>query len=316
MRVRAIGLGVVRVPRSLPALDGVAYRLGSKEVVPFDPAAPYFAERIALDRLRLLDMLDLVRSHKRPPARVLELAAAPYIFTAALLTNGYDVSVTGLPFGAGPEGGTAVFAIGGERYESPLALFDVEEAFPFPDESFDIVVAGEILEHLYRRPWSLLAEAWRCLRPGGILLLSTPNAERLELLYAWLRRLPSSQGFNPDAPSARHAREYGPAEIEALLRSQGFESISVGTPGYARIRDGFPGRLGWLKRRVHAWLKRRAAAAAGPLGMRGDTIIAAAVKDSSAPPGRPPEFMVYGIGDARSGHNFPDGVSRESGGCS
>lgn len=43
------------------------------------------------------------------------------------------------------------------------------------DGSVDCVVSTEVLEHLYHHPTGYLGECWRILRPGGLLLLSTPN---------------------------------------------------------------------------------------------------------------------------------------------
>ena len=43
---------------------------------------------------------------------------------------------------------------------------------PFPDAVADVVVAGEVLEHV-ARPLDLVAEACRVLRPGGTLVLDT-----------------------------------------------------------------------------------------------------------------------------------------------
>jgi SAM-dependent methyltransferase len=43
------------------------------------------------------------------------------------------------------------------------------------DSSVDCVVSTEVLEHIYHHPVGYLAECWRILRPGGLLLLSTPN---------------------------------------------------------------------------------------------------------------------------------------------
>jgi len=48
---------------------------------------------------------------------------------------------------------------------------------PFADEVADVVVAGEVLEHV-REPLDLLAEACRVLRPGGTLVLDTIAATR------------------------------------------------------------------------------------------------------------------------------------------
>lgn len=43
------------------------------------------------------------------------------------------------------------------------------------DQSVDCVVSTEVLEHLYHHPAGYLAECWRILRRGGLLVISTPN---------------------------------------------------------------------------------------------------------------------------------------------
>ena len=56
---------------------------------------------------------------------------------------------------------------------SPSFLGD-GQALPFRDGTFDAVVATEVIEHV-RYPYRLLREIRRVLRPGGHVLLSTPN---------------------------------------------------------------------------------------------------------------------------------------------
>lgn len=55
----------------------------------------------------------------------------------------------------------------------PSACFDAEQ-IPFADESVDTVVSAEMIYYL-RRPERMIMEAFRVLRPGGVLLLSTTN---------------------------------------------------------------------------------------------------------------------------------------------
>lgn len=52
-------------------------------------------------------------------------------------------------------------------------------AIPFPDNSFDVVIANHVLEHIpdYRKA---LSEFFRVLKPGGIAILQTPYSKLLE----------------------------------------------------------------------------------------------------------------------------------------
>lgn len=78
------------------------------------------------------------------------------------------------------------------------------EAMPFADATFDLVTAFEVIEHLNN--WQqLLTEAKRVLKPGGILLVSTPNKS----YYAESR---AAAGPNPF-----HTHEFEYEEFEAAI---------------------------------------------------------------------------------------------------
>lgn len=62
---------------------------------------------------------------------------------------------------------------------------DLTKPLPFDDSHFDVVTLTEVVEHLseYRK---LIYEVGRILKPGGILLLSTPNIHRLHSRICFL----------------------------------------------------------------------------------------------------------------------------------
>ena len=104
---------------------------------------------------------------------------------------------------------------------------NVEEPLPFADESFDAVVAGELLEHL-QLPEALVAEARRVLRPGGALVGSVPNAFRLQSRLRFLRGRPPE-----DDPT--HLHLFSPTAVRELL--SGFEDVTLAYVGgrYRRL---------------------------------------------------------------------------------
>jgi len=84
---------------------------------------------------------------------------------------------------------------------------DLNDSLPLPEASFSAITAVEVIEHL-ENPRAVFRELARLLRPGGILVLSTPNQESLRSYITLI----TSGHF-----AAFRDRSY-PAHITALLR--------------------------------------------------------------------------------------------------
>jgi predicted SAM-dependent methyltransferase len=98
---------------------------------------------------------------------------------------------------------------------------------PFEPESFDIIVICEVIEHLFIPPDVVLTFLKKLVRkPGGIILVGTPNAVCLS------NRLRMMQGENPfhllspDWKSgAGHIREYTMRELRTYGQSAGLNAV-------------------------------------------------------------------------------------------
>jgi len=116
-----------------------------------------------------------------------------------------------------------------------LALIDGEGAWDLPDSSFDVVWAGEVIEHVAdTAAW--LSELRRVLRSGGSLVLSTPANGRAAMLAAALSRRAFAARFDP---RGEHLRFYDRSTLSLLLADFGFEHVRVrgagGPPGARRV---------------------------------------------------------------------------------
>jgi len=102
--------------------------------------------------------------------------------------------------------------------------FSVEfEPFPFADGSFEVVLFCEIIEHLQIDPAAVLREINRILKPGGTLILTTPNVSRLENVARMVAGVNIYDPYSGYGPYGRHNREYNKHEIYLLLSYCGFD---------------------------------------------------------------------------------------------
>jgi glycosyltransferase involved in cell wall biosynthesis/SAM-dependent methyltransferase len=168
---------------------------------------------------------------------ILEMGAYMQITAALKFQLGYG-AVRGCYYGPpGRIDHRSVVSEAGETFECEIDHFDADsDIFPYPDASFDTVLCCELIEHLFADPMHMMSEINRVLKPGGHLVLTTPNAASLRAVAAIL--LSYHPAFFPayvrprkegEEPEARHNREYVPQEIHHLLIDSGFEVVRVET---------------------------------------------------------------------------------------
>jgi len=175
--------------------------------------------------------------------RILEMGAYLQITPSLKSKLGYGY-VRGCYYGpAGQVDQRSVTSSTGETFSCEVDLFDAEkDTFPYPDEHFSTVLCCELIEHLPSDPMHMMAEVNRILKPGGHLVLTTPNIASLRALRAILDGY--HPGFFPayikpskpgEEVEARHAREYTAKEIYHLLLDSGFAVALLETGEFREI---------------------------------------------------------------------------------
>lgn len=180
------------------------------------------------DWKRFLYTWGLVRDLK---GTCLELGANPY-FTTGLLREFTSMELTlanyfGPHFSALAEQKVKMRRRGGSEPEwvaLPFHHFNIElETFPFLTGHFDVMLFCEIIEHLQSDPIKVLMEIKRVLKPGGMLVLTTPNVARLENAVRIITGTNIYDQYSGYGPYGRHNREYNRHELGLLLAWCGFD---------------------------------------------------------------------------------------------
>jgi len=125
---------------------------------------------------------------------------------------------------------------------------DLNKNIPFKSKTFDIAIAGEVIEHLYRTR-TFLSETYRILKPNGIFIISTPNIaclkNRIKLLFG---KLPTycadAEDFELKHNIPGHIRDFNLSLLKKLLKETGFKIESVKTNGiFIRMKKIFPSKI-------------------------------------------------------------------------
>ncbi len=187
-----------------------------------DHSALISKENLMTDKVYLLKIFkEVKRIFNNNKINILEIACSDGSFSKLLLNNGYYV--TGVD-------------ISEESIKKALEnginaiVGDVEEGLNFPNETFDAVIACEVIEHLFDTDF-FIQEMKRVIKKGGYLFISTPNLaslkNRIRLIFGGY---PQYSEYNIGKNTAGHIRNYTPKTIILQLKEHDFEIIKLTSP--------------------------------------------------------------------------------------
>lgn len=205
--------------------------------------AGYVAEA-ALRFSRTLELIGVaLRELALARPRMLEIGSNPFFQTLLIAERFPEVEHLGVNYFGAPVPAMETQAITDARNrlkESRFFHADIERHDLAPAGQFDLVLFCEVLEHLPFDPAWALVNIARRLRPGGQLILTTPNPARFDNIVRLIeRRETFSDPISGFGIHGRHNREYSASELRDLLQGTGFRildatSIDVLPEGHSR----------------------------------------------------------------------------------
>ena len=188
----------------------------SSAAFPGDAYVGFHADRFAF-------ALELVAQYCPQPRSSLDVGSGPFTTLLADQTHGPVDTLGFQPDGPSTGGGRHIH----------FDINDLRTPGSRPEIGpYDLVVFGEVLEHLYVAPTLVLPWLRDLLLPSGVLIVQTPNAA------AFGRRVRLALGrnpydlINPDPMHPRHFREYTARELTSFAAESGLDIVELAMGSY------------------------------------------------------------------------------------
>lgn len=160
-----------------------AFDASANAGIGFENAAAY-NEELRHTFERTVTGIENLAGRNRGALRILEIGSFTGVVSVALKIMGYDVTASDMPFILDDPGLKHLFDSHGIA-TLPANLRD----YPFPalNNSFDLIVFNEVIEHLNFNPIPLLREFYRILKAEGRVYCATPNLVSAKNRWIMLR---------------------------------------------------------------------------------------------------------------------------------
>ncbi|MEE9301540.1 MAG: methyltransferase domain-containing protein [Alphaproteobacteria bacterium] len=163
-----------------------------------------------------------------PPMKVLDIGCGTGVNAEALAAKGHEVS------------GIDISPVAIEKFRArgfDGAVCNINEEIPFEDGTFDLVFGSDVIEHIIDTERAL-SEMNRVLRPGGQLVLSTPNSA------FWVYRLLGLFGKTvSDLQHPGHVRFFSKAALADHVEKAGFVTVEIAARHMYLVMNDALGRL-------------------------------------------------------------------------
>jgi len=180
------------------------------------------------DLYKYAEIIEIVLKESKKDNKILDIGIAYGFYDIVLVKKYCYMNTVGLELEQNiPIYGKLLTKYGIRVYAGELS----EKPLPFESDEFDFIIFSEIIEHLRILPYIALQEINRILKPGGKLLLTTPNIASLSnILKLILGQNISENILNSNQTTScfltdniAHIREYTMSECTQLLTKSGFE---------------------------------------------------------------------------------------------
>jgi len=199
-------------------LDKITSEIALKEERAINTEYGYYL--FHLGRYKLL--IDLILKYYQANSKLLEIGSLFCHLNIAASVIGYE------SYGIDLEKYTELESNAERAVKYGIKLKNCDlahEKIPFEDNYFNIVVFSEVIEHFNFHPQAAINEIYRILKPGGKMIITTPNQNRLMNIIKLIIGRSINYDIAEEYTIATHYREYNYAELLHLCGKAGFGTV-------------------------------------------------------------------------------------------